>query len=465
MQQTVTPPSAASIRERRQLELESALEAATRSGDASAVERLIGGLDASALADSLEALEPAPRRQLWLQLPNRRLAEVLVEAHREVRQQLIDWVKDAAALAQAIAELDPDSLSDIDADLPPPLLAAALERMEPRRRQRFELLRGYPDDCAGGLMDSDPVAVRPLDTLAEATAALRRHRLLQGVLPEHLHALMVTDDGGRYLGMVELADLLVNDATRTVRSVMAERREPIAVDLPAAEVARRFEDDNLLSAAVVDRDGRLIGRITVDDVVDVIREQAERSQLANTGLDEATDTFAPALVAARRRAVWLGVNLCNAFLAAAIISLFETTIDQLVALAVLMPVVASMGGVAGMQSMALVIRAIALDQVHGAGRWRLLRREFAVGALNGGLWALVVAAVALAWFGNPALAAVFAAALVLNLLIGVFAGTGIPMLLNKFGVDPALAGGVVLVALTDAVGFGVFLGLGSLLLL
>ena len=314
-------------------------------------------------------------------------------------------------------------------------------------------------------MDADSVAVRPGDTLAQAAQAMRQHCAEHGRLPAHLDSLMVTHEDDRYLGRVDVADLLVHDNAHDVRAHLRTAPGPIDVAMPADDVARRFGDLNLVSSAVVDAGGRLLGRITVDDVVDVLRRQAERSQLANTGLDAEADTFAPLIVAGRQRALWLGVNLCNALVAAWIISLFEVTIDQMVALAVLMPVVASMGGVAGTQSLALAIRAIALDQVQAGTRWRLLRRELAIGGLNAALWAVVVAAVALAWFGSAALAGVFSLAVVLNLLAGVFAGTVIPMGLERLGVDPALAGGVVLVALTDAFGFGVFLGLGSWLLL
>jgi magnesium transporter len=215
----------------------------------------------------------------------------------------------------------------------------------------------------------------------------------------------------------------------------------------------------------VDAGGRLIGRITVDDVVDVIREQAEHSVLAGAGLDEAEDTFAPALPSAGRRAIWLGINLVSAFGAAWVISHFADSIDRLVALAVLMPVVASMGGVAGTQSLALVIRGIALEHVKEGNRMRLFRKELAVGLINGLLWALAVAVVTTIWLDQPILSLVFGVALVLNLLWGVAAGTLIPLALARMRIDPALAGGVILVALTDAFGFFVFLGLASLLLL
>ncbi len=441
-----------------------ALAAAIDAGDANAVARLLDGAAASAIADALESMEPGPRRNAWRQIgPNCR-GEVLVEAHGEVRRQLIECTS-TDELVEAVAPLDLDALSDIDADLPPTVLDRVLAGMDAKRRRRFDLLRNYPDDSAGGLMDADSVAVRPDDTLAQAAQAMRRHCAEHGSLRAHLDTLMVTNDDDHYLGRLDVADLLLHDNAHDVRAHLRVEPGPIDVAMTADNVARRFGDLNLISSAVVDEGGRLLGRITVDDVVDVLRRQAERSQLANTGLDQETDTFAPLLVAGRQRALWLGVNLCNALVAAWIISLFEVTIDQLVALAVLMPVVASMGGVAGTQSLALAIRAIALDQMQAGTRWRLLRRELAIGGLNAVLWAVVVAAVALAWFDNAALAGVFSLAVVLNLLAGVFAGTVIPIGLERLGVDPALAGGVALVALTDAFGFGVFLGLGSWLLL
>ncbi len=442
-----------------------ALEAALESAPAASsdIERLIAGLDASALADTLESLEPGLRRALWQELAPERRGAVLIEVHGEVRRQLIAWT-DADDLLRAVAPLDLDALTDLDDELPPPVLAGVVAGMDAQRRRRYERLRIHPDDSAGGLMDADPIVVRPEDTAAEAVQALRRHRELQGGLPEHLHALMVTDAAGAFLGTIDLAELLLHDGNRPVRDIMATDAIAIAASLPAADVAQLFEDHDLLSAAVVDEAGRLIGRVTVDDVVDVIRAQAERSLLANTGMDENTDTFAPTLEASKRRALWLGINLANALIAAAVIGLFEDTIGHLVALAVLMPVVASMGGVAGTQSLALVIRAMALHQVQPGTRWRLLRRELGVAGVNGLLWALVVAAVAMAWFGSAALAAVFAAAVLLNLMLGVLAGTTIPMLLTRLRIDPALAGGVVLVAATDAIGFGLFLGLGHVVL-
>lgn len=239
----------------------------------------------------------------------------------------------------------------------------------------------------------------------------------------------------------------------------------IAVDTDSREVARLFQDLDLMSAPVVDGEGRLIGRITVDDVVDLIREESERTVMQMAGLDDEADMFAPVLVSSRRRAVWLGINLVTAFLAAWVIGQFQGTLEQLVALAVLMPIVASMGGIAGSQTLTLVIRGLALKQVQKGNVRVLLNREIGVSILNGMLWAAVVAALAVVWFGDWGIGGVIAAAILLNLLCAAVAGLAIPLLLDRLGIDPALAGSVILTTVTDVVGFFAFLGLATVLLL
>ena len=418
----------------------------------------------SEIADLLESCPPEERLDLWALVEPNITGDVLTEAHGEVRRQLIDETG-ADELVAAMQRLDLDALSDIYDELPAGVVDAVLNAMDAQRRERFNLVRTYPPDTAGGLMDVDALAVRPDVTLRMVQSYLSRYRAEHGRLPAHTDAVMVTDLPGRYIGRLAVTDLVSLDLERRVHDVMDRETDPFAADTPASRVARRFEDEDLISAAVVDAGGRLIGRITVDDVVDVIREQAEHSVLAGAGLDEAEDTFAPALPSAGRRAIWLGINLVSAFGAAWVISHFADSIDRLVALAVLMPVVASMGGVAGTQSLALVIRGIALEHVKEGNRMRLFRKELAVGLINGLLWALAVAVVTTIWLDQPILSLVFGVALVLNLLWGVAAGTLIPLALARMRIDPALAGGVILVALTDAFGFFVFLGLASLLLL
>ena len=274
----------------------------------------------------------------------------------------------------------------------------------------------------------------------------------------------MVDRENRYRGEMRLADLLTGAPEREVEELMRTEQGGIDASTPAHEVARLFEQRNLISAPVVDEDGRLLGRITVDDVVDVIREEGDRSFLGMAGLSEEDDLFAPVLVSTRRRTLWLGINLATALLAAWVIGLFEATIQQLVALAVLMPVVASMGGIAGSQTLTIVIRGMALGQIAARNVGWLLGKELAVGLLNSLCWALVVGAIAWLWFGDPGLGVIVGCALVINLVVAALAGASIPLLLRRLLVDPALAGGVVLTTVTDVVGFMTFLGLGALFL-
>jgi magnesium transporter len=337
--------------------------------------------------------------------------------------------------------------------------------MDLQRRERFEGVRAWPEDSAGGLMDADALSVRADVTLYVVQRYLRRYRRRAGEMPEHTDSLMVVDSGNRYLGVLPLAEVVARPQSTTVAEVMNRRVEAIEAFTPARRVARLFEDHDWLSAPVVDSEGQLIGRITVDDVVDVIREEADRTIMSRAGLDEDMDMFAPVMTSAMRRSVWLGVNLVNALIAAWVIGLFEASIAERVALAVLMPVVASMGGVAGTQSLTLVTRGIALDQVTRANSRRLLAIELGVGLVNGLFWALIVAGVATVWFGDWMLGLVFGLAMVINVGNGTLSGTLVPLVLRRLGIDPALAGGVLLVALTDVVGFAVFLGLATIWLL
>jgi magnesium transporter len=428
-----------------------------------AVNAVVGALGAAQIADLLEALPPERREGIWARVAPRLKGDVLTEVRREVRRQLID-ASSADELTVALGQLHLDALSDLYPELPAPVSDAVLRAMDAQRRQRFDLVRSYADDIAGGLMDTDALAVRPDVTLAMVMAYLALLRSDQGPLPEELDAVSVTDLDGHYLGRLALVDVVSLDADMKVEDAMDATFAPIDAHSPAARVARRFEDENLVSAPVVDGENRLLGRIKVDDVLDYLRAQAEHAALAPTGLDEDVDTFAPAWQSARQRAAWLGVNLMFALVASAVIGLFDGTIERLVALAVLMPLISSMGGVAGTQSLMLVIRGIALEQVDRSNRWRLLRRELAVAGLNGALWALVVGTVAGLWFKNWDLSLVVGAAILLNLVAGVAAGALLPLMLDRLRVDAAIAGEVLLVAFTDTFGFFAFLGLAALYL-
>jgi magnesium transporter len=297
-----------------------------------------------------------------------------------------------------------------------------------------------------------------------ALETVLRYLRMRGDIPEKTDALFVVNRHDRYLGLLPLTRLLTEDPERTVAEVMDTAVEGIAPDTPASEVASLFQDRDLVSAAVVAADGKLLGRITVDDVVDVIRDEAEHSVMSMAGLDEDADMFAPVVPSARRRGVWLGINLVTAFVAAWVVGLFEATIQQIVALAVLMPIVASMGGVAATQTMTLIVRGLALGQIERANARWLLTKELAVSLLNGVAWATVVAFVAWIWFHQWRIAAVIFAAMVVNLLAAALAGVTVPLALKRYGVDPAVAGGVIVTTVTDVIGFASLLGLGTLLL-
>jgi magnesium transporter len=349
-------------------------------------------------------------------------------------------------------------MADILQQLPERVMKELLQIMDQQNRERVEEVLAYPEDTAGGLMNTDTVTIRPDINVETVLRYLRRHK----DIPEMTDTLFVVSRKDSYIGVLPLTRLLTADPGVLVREIMQTDVEPIPADMPDESVARLFEQLDLISAPVVNEEGRLLGRITIDDVVDVIREDADHSLMSMAGLDDDEDTFAPIMKTTRRRAVWLGINLITAFAASAVIGLFEATIDKVVALAVLMPIVASMGGIAGSQTLTLVIRGQALGHIERSNIGWLFNRELVVGLLNGMLWALVVAVVAVLWFQDMTVGIVIAMALVINLIAGAMAGTLLPTILKSMGIDPALAGGVLLTTITDVVGFFAFLGLATL---
>lgn len=415
----------------------------------------------AALADILEALPNEQRLQLWHALPDPTArGEALIQVRREVRDRLISATK-PSVLARDVADLELDEVADLYDKLPHKVVRALLRTMDLQRRERLRRVLSYPQDTAGGLMDADAIAVRGDITLETAQRYLRRVRKKDGALPEHITALFVVDRHNQFIGMLPLADLVAGDQAAFVGDVMNRDFEPIDAALSANRVARLFEDRDLTSAPVVDDDGALIGRITVDDVVDVIRREGEQTLMQAAGLAQSEDMFAPVFATAGRRGIWLAANLVNALLASWVIGLFGATIEQRVALAILMPVVASMGGVAGIQTLTLVTRGIALDQVSRANGARLLAHELGVAAVLGVCLAAVLGGAAFAWFHDPVLGMVFGSAVIVNLANAAFSGTLVPLLLERVGIDPALAGGMLLTALTDIIGFASFLGFAT----
>ncbi|WP_207061058.1 magnesium transporter [Motiliproteus sp. SC1-56] len=445
-------------------ELLGVISTALESDPVQGARMLIEPLSPAEAARVLESLPNSLRLPFWSQVEVDKKGEVLLEVHDDLRRHLINHT-DEDTLFITLSAMQMDELADLEEDLPIPVVNAMVQAMDSQRRQRFALVKQYPDDTAGGLMDADATAVRGDVTLKAVLRYLRRARVREGALPEHLDSLMVVDRNNRLVGVLPLSALVSYDVDTTVSEVMVQGETSVTPLKPSAEVARIFEDQDLLSAPVVDDQGRLLGRITVDDVIDVMRDQADREILGRAGLDKHPDLFAPVVGSSVRRALWLGINLVTAFIAAWVIGLFEASIEQVVALAILMPVVASMGGVAGTQTLTLVTRGIALDQVGRSNLWRLVGHELTIGGINGLFWSLVVTAVAFYWFGDYQLGLVFGAAMLAVILTGAAAGTLIPLALKQVGVDPALAGGVVLTTATDAIGFFSFLGLATLILL
>jgi len=440
-------------------ELEAVLDALAR-GKLKRVGKLLHRMHPAKVAGLLEALPPAERSQAWSMVETERAGRVLSFLHDEISAALAQEL-DLEDLIAAVQHLELDDLVDLIQTLPAGLGSRLVLATTGARREQLESMLSYPEESAGGLMNADAIEVR---AEVKAGTVLRYLRLLE-TLPPQTDMLMVVDRKGHYQGALRLSALVTAHLDTPVAELMHTDIAGIAVDTDSREVARQFQDLDLMSAPVVDGEGRLIGRITVDDVIDLIREDSERTVMQMAGLDDEADMFAPVLVSSRRRAVWLGINLLTAFLAAWVIGQFQGTLEQLVALAVLMPIVASMGGIAGSQTLTLVIRGLALKQVQKGNVRVLLNREIGVSILNGMLWAAVVAALAVVWFGDWGIGGVIAAAILLNLLCAAVAGLAIPLLLDRLGIDPALAGSVILTTVTDVVGFFAFLGLATVLLL
>ncbi len=428
--------------------------------NARAVAHLLDEVNAAQIADLLESTPPSDREQIWPEIDKKELGEVLIEAHDDVREQILGHLE-PREIADIIEHLqEADDQADLLMMLPPEKLVSVLYILDRQKREKLEELLSYPEDTAGGLMDLDPVTIRADVTLDVVLRYLR----MRGEIPRHTDQLFVTDRHDRYIGVLPLTDLLTHDEQTRVEDLMHTDVQPIPADMPDTEVARIFEDNDLISAPVVDEDGKLVGRITIDDVVDVIREEGDSNVLKSAGLHEDEDLFSPIWSSTRRRAIWLGVNLLTAFLASGVIGLFENTLDKVVALAILLTIVPSMGGIAGSQTLTLVIRGLATGQLGSSNFDSLVRKEITVGLLNGLLWALVVAGFTLLWFGDYRIAVIIAVALTVNLLAGAFAGVVIPVTLRRLGIDPALAGSVVLTTVTDVVGVFAFLGLATLFL-
>ncbi|MDA8602440.1 magnesium transporter [Gammaproteobacteria bacterium] len=435
------------------LELHQAID----SGSLYEVRQMIKTLPTAGIAHLLESSPPKTRGVLWQLIDKDAEGEVLQYLNEDIQGQILSELN-AEQVAELTFGLETDDLADILQQLPQQVAAQVLEAMDEQDRHRVESILSYDEDTAGGLMNTDTITVRPTHTLELVLRYLRRH----DSLPAMTDTIYVVTRDDRLLGRMPLLTLLVSDPQTTINELMLEDLEGIPVTMEALKVAQLFEQHDWVSAPVVDEAGKLLGRITIDDVVDVIRDSTEHSLMSMAGLDEEDDTFAPVAKTARRRALWLGVNLMTAVFASMVIYLFQDTLDAVVALAILMPIVANMGGVAGSQTLTLVVRGLALGHIGPANSRWLLIRELGVAALNGLTWAAVIGTITLIWYQDFALSLIIAAAMMINLITAALAGAYLPLLLNRLNIDPALAGSVALTTVTDSVGFLSFLGLAQL---
>jgi len=429
-------------------------------GSMGSTQMLVGSLHPSELARLLESLPLRERAVIWEMVDPENEGDVLVELADEVRDGLIEGMP-TDELMVAIEGMELDDLADLIADLPEALTQEVLRSLDHQDRERLHAVLSYDEDSAGGLMNVDIITVRPDVTLD----VVLRYLKARGEIPDGTDTIYVVNRGNEYFGSLYLSRLLTLEPSQSVAEAMSTDIQPIPAHTPSEQVVWEFENRDLISAPVVDDSNRLVGRITVDDIVDVIRDEAEHSLMGAAGLDEEDDMFAPVIKSARRRALWLGINLITAFVAASVVDMFQTTVDKIVLLAVLMPVVPSMGGVAGSQSLTIITRAIALGQIDRTNADRILRKELLVGVLNGLAWASVVAVATYLWFQDWRIGGVIAGAMAINLIIAALAGFAVPLTLRRLKIDPALAGGVVLTTITDVVGYMSFLGLGAIFLL
>ena len=422
------------------------------------IRRLLNKMSSSEIAHALESSPPKQRNLLFSLLKTEEEGDVLFELGEEIQQDLISSISNEE-LAEAVKELELDEIVDILQNLPEERMKKILSGMSQIDRKRIEVGLKFPENTAGGLLNTDVISVRPENSIEVVTNYLRG----QKKLPENTDKIFVVNNENEYLGELTISNIITSNPSMVVREIMETSSMPLNVNMDDKDVATTFERNDLISSAVVDDNGKLIGRITIDDVVDVIREDADQNLLGMAGVAE--DTFAPPGRAAKSRVFWLSMNLVTAFIAASAINLFQDALDKIVYLAVLMPIVASMGGVAATQTLTIVLRGLTLEQINTSNiRW-LFKRELAVSIINGIVLSVLVGASTYLWFQDKMLAILISCALVINLISSVIAGILVPLILRKFNQDPAIGGSVVVTTFTDVIGFISFLGLATLYLI
>ena len=423
------------------------------------IKQLISNMSTGEIAHCIESSPPEQRQIIWSVIDVSIEGDVLGELGEEIQKDLLSEI-DNDELSKLISDLELDEMVDIIQNLPESRMQFLLSSMSAIDRDRIRLVLEYPEDSAGGLLNTDTISVQQDHTLDIVIKYLKSFEKL----PKNTDKIFVVSKNNQFIGELMLSSILVADDLKTsVRELMQETNDPIDINQTDREVAKLFKQQDLVSAPVIDADRQLIGRITFDDVVDVIIEDADQNLLSMAGIAE--DTFLPPGRAARRRIIWLGLNLLTAVIAALAINIFQDTISKAVYLAVLMPIVASMGGVAATQTLSIVLRGLTLEQITKSNLGWLFKRELAVSILNGIALSLLIGFATFLWFQNSILSILISVAMVINLISSVIAGVFVPIILRKLKYDPAIAGSVLVTTITDVVGFVSFLGLAAVFLL
>ena len=415
---------------------------------------VLNSLPAYETALIIESSPPKKRALIWQLIEESKEGEILKNLSNDVRETVLSYM-DPEEVAIVTKDLEPDEIADILQDLPEQIMKEVIEKMSYQNKDILERVLKYPEDSAGGLMNTDFIVVRPYHSVELVLRYLR----IKNSIPLSTDNLFVVSRNNKFRGVLPISNLITSAPTENIKNIMVET-SPLNAEIKSDEVIKIFERDDLISAPVIDEKNNLIGRITFDDVIDKIKSDADDSLKQFSGLSG--DTFEKTSVAIKTRGIWLGINLLTAIIASSVINLFKETIEEVIFLAVLMPIIASMGGVAATQTLTITVRGLALGQIMSTNYLYLLSREITVGVVNGFFWALVLGLISFFWFGELTITLIILLSMVINLFMAVISGMGIPILLKFFKLDPAIAGSVIVTTITDVVGFMSFLGLATL---
>ena len=415
---------------------------------------VLNSLPAYETALIIESSPPKKRALIWQLIDESKEGEILKNLSNDVRETVLSYM-DSEEVAIVTKDLEPDEIADILQDLPEQIMKEVIEKMSYQNKDILERVLKYPEDSAGGLMNTDFIVVRPYHSVELVLRYLR----IKNSIPLSTDNLFVVSRNNKFRGVLPISNLITSAPTENIKNIMVEKNA-LNAEIKSDEVIKIFERDDLISAPVIDEKNNLIGRITFDDVIDKIKSDADVSLKQFSGLSG--DTFEKTSVAIKTRGIWLGINLLTAIIASSVINLFKETIEEVIFLAVLMPIIASMGGVAATQTLTITVRGLALGQIMSTNYLYLLSREITVGVVNGFFWALVLGLISYFWFGELTITLIILLSMVINLFMAVISGMGIPILLKFFKLDPAIAGSVIVTTITDVVGFMSFLGLATL---